>query len=298
MQLSSMGRQAEHNRGVCLNVEGPIPKEGDFVMGEMIASFDGTKLFMNKEADGDCRAVAVIVHGLCEHQGRYDYVAGRLHDAGIGTYRFDHRGHGRSEGERTYYESYTELLNDTHAVVTRAMEDFPNLPIFLIGHSMGGFTAALYGAKFPYQGLRGIITSGALTEDCQQLITSVPKGQDPHMQLPNQLGAGVCSVAEVVEWYGQDPYNTKTFTTGLCYAVCEGIDWFREAVTRFTYPVLMLHGEKDGLVSVQDTYDLFAHVSSKDKQMKIYGGLFHEIFNEHCKDEVIGDAVNWMLRRI
>ena len=66
----------------------------------------------------------------------------------------------------------------------------------------------------------------------------------------------------------------------------------------FTYPVLMLHGEKDGLVSVQDTYDFFAAASSTDRQMKIYGGLYHEIFNEYCRDEVISNTLRWMRRRL
>ena len=65
-------------------------------MGEMISSFDGTMLYFNKEMPVQPRAVAVIVHGLCEHQGRYDYFADLFHQAGIGTYRFDHRGHGLS----------------------------------------------------------------------------------------------------------------------------------------------------------------------------------------------------------
>ena len=60
----------------------------------------------------------------------------------------------------------------------------------------------------------------------------------------------------------------------------------------------MTHGEADGLVSVQDTYDFFASAASKDKQMKIYGGLFHEILNEYCKDEVIADMIHWMENRI
>ena len=84
----------------------------------------------------DCRAVAVIVHGLCEHQGRYDYFSGLFHKAGIGTYRFDHRGHGRSEGERTYYTDFNELLDDTNVVVDLAIAENPGVPVFLIGHSM------------------------------------------------------------------------------------------------------------------------------------------------------------------
>ena len=267
-------------------------------MGEMITSYDGTKLYFNREIPENPRAAAVIVHGLCEHQGRYDYFAELFHKAGIATYRFDHRGHGRSEGERTYFGDFNELLDDTNVVVDMAIEENPEIPVFLIGHSMGGFTVSLYGSKYPDKKLRGIITSGALTKDNGGLITGVPKDLDPHTLLPNELGAGVCSVAEIVDWYGKDPYNMKTFTTGLCYAICDGLEWFAETGKDFAYPVLMLHGEKDGLVSLQDTYDFFAAAASKDKQMKIYGGLFHEIFNEYCRDEVIGDVIRWIDNRI
>ena len=95
-------------------------------MGEMITSFDGMKLYLNKEVPKNRKAVAVIVHGLCEHQGRYDYLAGIFHDAGIGTYRFDHRGHGRSEGERTYYSDFNQLLDDTNVVVDMAIAENPD----------------------------------------------------------------------------------------------------------------------------------------------------------------------------
>lgn len=267
-------------------------------MPEMISSFDGTKLYLNRETTPGDRAAAVIVHGLCEHQGRYDYLANQFHQAGIGTYRFDHRGHGRSQGEGTYYAGWNELIDDVNVVVDLAIRENPEKPVFLLGHSMGGYGVALYGAKYPDKKLRGVITSGALTHDTIGLITGVPKGLDPHQKLPNELGAGVCSVKEVVDWYGKDPYNRKTFTTGLCYAICDGLEWYRENLTRFTYPVLMLHGEKDGLVSVEDTYKLFAALPVKDRQMKIYGGLFHEIFNEYCRDEVIGDVISWITNRI
>ena len=163
---------------------------------------------------------------------------------------------------------------------------------------MGGFTVSLYGAKYPDKKLRGIITSGALTADNGNLIRGVPGEMDVHTRLANQLGSGVCSVQEVVDWYGKDPYNKQSFTAGLCYAICDGLDWFKEKKAEFHYPVLMTHGEKDGLVSVQDTYDFFKEAGSKDKQMKIYGGLFHEILNEYCKDEVIGDMIRWMEVRI
>lgn len=267
-------------------------------MGHIMKSFDDTELYVQIDKPGGCRAAAVIVHGLCEHQGRYDYVVEKLNGAGIAAYRFDHRGHGRSKGERTHYNSYHEMLDDTNVVVDLAIDENPDLPVFLIGHSMGGFAVSLYGVKYKDKRIKGIITSGALSHDVAGLIRGVPQNLDIHTKLPNELGAGVCSVAEVVDWYGKDPYNSKTFTTGLCYAICEGLDWFAGAAEDFSYPILMLHGEKDGLVSPEDTQLFFKKAASEDRQMKLYGGLFHEIFNEYCRDEVIGDVVSWITYRL
>lgn len=264
---------------------------------QMIESFDGTKLFMKRNLPDEPKAIVVIVHGLCEHQGRYDYLVEKCNDAGIGCYRFDHRGHGRSDGERTFYNEWTELTDDTNVVVNMAIAENPEKRVFLLGHSMGGFTVALYGVRYVNKQLAGIVLSGALTHDNRRLIADLPREFDVHMQLPNELGDGVCSVQAVVDDYVADPYNTKTFTAGLCYALNRGVAYLRDHYAGFRYPVLMLHGEKDALVSVKDTYEGFTEVSSTDRQMKIYGGLYHEIFNEYCRDETIGDAVAWMLRR-
>jgi len=263
----------------------------------MISSFDGTQLYLNKEVSAENRCVAVIVHGLCEHQGRYDYLAELFHRSGIGTYRFDHRGHGRSAGENAYYDDFNDMLDDVNVVVDMALAENPAKSVFLVGHSMGGFAVSLYGVKYPNKRLAGVVTSGAVTHDNRRLISDMPRTLDPHMQLPNELGSGVCSVPEVVAWYGKDPYNRKSFSVGLCYALIAGWAWFHEKEKEFAYPVLMLHGEDDGLVSMKDTYDFFAAAASTDRQMKIYGRLYHEIFNEYCRDEVIGDAIRWILAR-
>lgn len=134
---------------------------------KMIESFDGTRLYMKKDVPDNARAIAVVVHGLCEHQGRYDYVVEKLNENGIGAYRFDHRGHGRSDGERTYFSKFDEPIDDTNVIVDIAFEENPGVPVFLIGHSMGGYTVSLYGAKYTQKGLSGIVTSGALTHNCK-----------------------------------------------------------------------------------------------------------------------------------
>ncbi len=260
-------------------------------------SFDGTKLYTRKDIPADCKAIAVIIHGLCEHQGRYDYLVGLFNAKGIGTYRFDHRGHGRSEGERTYYNDWNEMIDDANAVVELAIAENSGLPVFVVGHSMGGFCSSLFGLKYPGK-VKGLVLSGGLTHDNIKLIANVPAGTDPHTKLSNELGDGVCSVKAVVEDYVADPYNTKTFTTGLCYAINAGVAYIKENVASFNEPILLLHGEKDALVCQTDSQDFFNKITSTDRQIKIYGGLFHEIFNEYCRDEVIDDAINWILKRI
>ena len=198
--------------------------------------------------------------------------------------------------DSTYYENFHDMIDDAKAVVDLAKSENPDKPVFLVGHSMGGFCVSLFGAKYP-GAVKGIVMSGALTHDNGKLIGSMPAGMDVHATIPNALGDGVCSVKEVVDWYGKDPYNTQTFTYGLCYQLTAGIAWLKERLANFSEPCILLHGEKDALVSVQDSYDFFNTIASKDRQLKVYGGLFHEIFNAYCRDEVIDDAISWILHR-
>jgi alpha-beta hydrolase superfamily lysophospholipase len=262
-----------------------------------IESFDGTKLFLNKETRENDRAVCVIVHGLKEHQGHYDYLAEKFHEAGIGTCRFDHRGHGRSEGERAYYRDFKELSGDVNAVADLAVKENPDRPVFILGHSMGGFASLLFGAGYPGKRIRGIIVNGALSRDTKGSMKHLKEGIDPHFRISNPIGAKVCSVPEILSAYEKDPLNLSFYSAGLAYALKNGVAWLKEHIAEFRYPVLMTHGEKDMHVSVQDTYETFALLPSEDKQMKIYGGMLHEIYNEAGRDETIGDAAAWILNR-
>lgn len=262
-----------------------------------LESFDGTKLFASKSLPEDMQAIVVLVHGLAEHSGRYKYVIEKLNKANIGVYRFDHRGHGKSEGERAHYEDYNNLIDDVNYVVELAKKENQNLPVFLLGHSMGGFGVTSFGTKYP-QKVNGIISSGALTRDFNNTLKTVPSDLDPHTRLDNEMGEGVCSVEEVRLDYQNDPLNEKSFSAGLAQELSKGIDWMKNHSEDFVDPILILHGEKDALVSYEDSLNFFKEIKSEDKQIKIYGKLFHEIFNEYAKDEVIQDAISWIQNRL
>ncbi len=256
-------------------------------------TYDGIKLYARVDGPVKPRAVIVIVHGLCEHQGRYDYVTDQLVAAGYKVYRFDHRGHGRSEGERSYYDDYTQIVRDTDVFVDVAHAENPGLKVFLLGHSMGGYAVALYGTIHAHK-VDGFVTSGALTRDNKGLATSVPSDVDPHACLPNELGGGVCSDPEVGRAYTADPLVEKTIAAGLMHTVQDGIALLRAHSQDFVDPVIILHGCDDGLVSNKDSLEFFDQIASTDKSLRIYPKLFHEILNEPVRDRVIRDITDWL----
>lgn len=261
----------------------------------MISSFDGTRLYLKTSLLSAPKAVAVIVHGLCEHLGRYDYVTQKLLERNFGVYRFDHRGHGKSEGKPVFYNDFNEMIDDVNFVVELAKRENPALPVFLIGHSMGGLAVTTFGMKYPGK-VKGIVASGAVSRFNRQF--PIPPNMPVDAYFPNELGDGVCSDPAVVEAYKNDPLVGKQISFGLFYCLFAAVDWNRQNSSRFVDPVLLLHGCNDGLVSEKDSRDLFGEIASKDKTLKIYAFLYHEIFNEPSRDEVIGEVISWMEKRL
>lgn len=263
----------------------------------MFSTFDGTQLFLVKDLVTKPRAAVVIVHGLCEHQGRYDYVAARLNAQQINVYRFDHRGHGRSEGKKVFYSAWTEISDDVNAVVEMAAKENEGRPLFVMGHSMGGYAATCFATRFPGK-VDGIVLSGALTRYNCPCAGELPIDAPADMYSPNALGDGVCSDPAVGEAYAADPYVEKEISVGLLNSIYEGVEYLKKEAAAFVDPVLILHGADDGLVSELDSRQLFGDISSKDKSLRIYAGMYHEIFNEFEKDEPIGDMICWLNRHI
>ncbi len=263
--------------------------------GIYIQSFDGTRLFLKTNIPAKAKAIIVIVHGLCEHLGRYEYITQKLTDRYFGVYRFDHRGHGKSEGKPIFYNDFNEMIDDVSFVVELAKKENPTLPVFLIGHSMGGFAVTTFGMKYPTK-VKGIVASGAATR--LNGASPIPYNMPVDSYFSNELADLVCSDPSVVEAYKNDPLVAKQVSFGLFYCLLAGIEWNKENSSKLVDPILLLHGCNDGLVSEKDSRDLFGDISSKDKTLRIYAFLFHEIFNEPSKDEVIGDVLFWLEKRV
>lgn len=265
---------------------------------KMISSFDGTKLYFRKDVPDVHRAVVVISHGVHEHLNRYDHFAEKLNEAGIATYRFDHRGHGRSEGPKVFYNDYNEIADDINCVVELAKSENPGLPVFAFGHSMGGFGTAVFATKYPGK-VSGVILSGAPTRQNKQIVNEMPiKGNPQDFIKGVSLGGGICHDEKLNAEHRADPLATTGMTVGVMNAMYYGVKWLKENPDRFVDPVLILHGCCDGPVSEKDSRDFFGEIASKDKTLKIYALLFHEILNEPCRDDIIAEIVTWLNRHI
>ncbi|WP_432749919.1 lysophospholipase [Paenibacillus amylolyticus] len=262
-----------------------------------IQSFDGTQLYFSKDTVENAKAAVVIVHGLAEHTGRYDYVTEKLSQRGFNVYRFDHRGHARSEGQRTFYSDFHQIMEDVNVVVETALQESGDLPLFVLGHSMGGFATSSFGTKYPGK-VKGIVLSGALTRYNTKVAGELPMDLPTGTYFPNELGSGVCSDPAVVSAYANDPLVEKQISVDLFNSLGNGITWLKENAEQFIDPVLVLHGANDGLVSEKDSRDFYGDIASTDKTLKIYAHLMHEIFNEPTRDDVIEEAITWIEKRI
>jgi len=262
-------------------------------------SFDGTILNYEKDLVGKPRAIVLIIHGVAEHLGRYDYLTDKFNSFGYSVYRYDQRGHGRSGGERGFFPRYDTLADDANVMVDLVRKENAHLPVFVLGHSMGGMSAVGFSIKYPNK-VRGVILSGALAVDLNCMTDSIPANMPPMALVPNELSNLICSDPQVVKAYEDDPAVLKEITVGLFRQAKACLEWFNSDrnLKKVHYPVLILHGGADMIIFPQNAHHLYDNISSTDKEVKVYEGLYHEILNEKAKDEVIEDIHGWIEKRL
>lgn len=266
----------------------------------IIKSSKDVNIFYRKDIPDNLRGIVVIVHGFAEHSGRYDYFVEKLNQNGFGCYRFDNRGHGKSGGNSLDLEDYNDFANDADLLVQKAKSEFTNLPIFMFGHSMGGFITALYGEKFKDK-LNGQILSGAATDEPLQssamlkLVINIGNKIFPKLRVKNDLSALISRDNAVIDKYRKDPLiHDKATIRFFKQFIVEGITYLKTNAKEYYYDCLILHGKDDKIISYKSSENFYNNISSKNKKIKIYDNLYHEILNENEKDLVINDITAWL----
>jgi alpha-beta hydrolase superfamily lysophospholipase len=252
------------------------------------------------QPDSPPKGVVVIVHGYAEHSGRYEHVAAVLRGRGFAVEAFDLRGHGKSPGRRAYVRSADEYLDDVNAALTRARERFPRLPLFLLGHSMGGGMVALLVIRDP-QAAHGVVLSAPSIRGRRSVprivgtILRVIGRLLPRLRLNKLDSALVSRDPDVVARYDSDPLVYRGgMAAGTLRAMVEAGREVTRDMERFALPVLLVHGAEDGLTDPAGSRELFERASTADKQLKLYPGLYHEVMNEPERAEVLSDIARWL----
>lgn len=285
------------------------------------------------EPEGEPKAVLQIIHGMTEYIGRYDEFASFLADHGFVVVGNDHLGHGDSVNSPEDYGYFREkngnkcLLEDLRTLRNMTREEYPDVPYFVLGHSMGSFLARQFIARYD-DGFAGAIIMGTGTQPVATLLSAMAlcravalvHGWKYRSKTIRNMASGnynkKCGDATPAEWlsknnenkaaYLADPKCTFTFTVNgyynLFYSFKDCQDKKTVAMIRKDLPVLLVSGAEDPVGNygkgVEQAFLLYQDAGIQDLQMKLYEGDRHEVLNELDRAQVYDDLLKWMEDRI
>ncbi|MDB5962440.1 MAG: lysophospholipase [Massilia sp.] len=264
-----------------------------------ISAADGTRLHVVDYMlpPGQARGSIVVMHGLGEHSGRYQHLAGFFNNCGLSVRCYDHRGHGRSEGRRGDVINGDPMLQDAQIVI----DDFStrySLPPFLFGHSMGGLFAARFALsnRSPLRGL--ILSSPALAlrlTRAELTLLKVAETLVPWMGAPNGLKASDLSHSTaVVEAYKADPLVHARISARLLRSMLNSIDVCQQTAASMHVPTLLLVAGSDRAVDPSGALRFQEKLPPGLSRLHVYEHMFHEIFNEPDAALAFDDLRAWL----
>ena len=251
--------------------------------------------------DARIRAAVVISHGAAEHSGRYRHVVERLVPDGYAIAALDHRGHGRSQGRRAVIDRWANAVADLDTFVDRARDERPDIPLFLLGHSLGGAIALSYALEHQDK-LDGLIVSApaAALEAASpvvRLASKVLSAVVPTLGVFAVDPAAISRDEREVDAYATDPLvHHGKLPARTVAEVAAAIEGYPSRVHVLELPLLVMHGTADRLAPLAGTQMIHAGARSADKQVELYDGFYHEIFNELPEDRerVLDDLAAWL----
>jgi len=269
-------------------------------MNPTLTTADGLKLGVREWPIADARGSVLIVHGLGEHIGRYDHVAAELNAWHWSVVGYDQRGHGESEGARGTLARRDDLLRDLALVFDAARAQQPG-PLVLLGHSMGGLIAARFVAERVRSVDALVLSSPALNlgmSTGQKLLLALLGRLAPNLRVSNGLKPGwISRDPAVVRAYAGDPRVHDRVTPKLVRFMLESCARVRAKAPLWVVPTLLMYAGSDRCVAPAGSAAFAAAAPKAIVTAREFGPLFHEIFNEPERDQVLDDLVGWVLAR-
>ncbi len=250
------------------------------------------------------RGLILIVHGAGEHCARYDPLAAAFTAAGYTVAALDHPHHGRSEGRYGHVERFADFLETLAIFHRRVTAEYPGLPQVLLGHSMGGLISSLYLLDHQDAFVGAVLSGPAIMTEIEppriqlQLIRLL-SALLPRLGVLQLDPQGVSRDPAEVEKYVNDPLvNHGKMSARMVAELFGAMQRIQSEASRIRLPMLILHGGEDPMTSPGGSRFLHDAISSQDKTLKIYPGLYHEIFNEPERQQVCADLLAWCDRQL
>lgn len=284
--------------------------------------------------EGEVKAVVQLVHGMVEYIERYDEFARYLSDRGVLVVGNDHLGHGKSVQNRSEYGYFHKkngnacLIADIHTLRLRMAKKYPNVPYFMLGHSMGSILMRQYVMVYG-NGLAGVLLLGVVAEQPKLVLEfgrllcktiGMIKGDHHRSKLVDYMVTGtfnkkfkpaltradwVTSDAEKLDQYVNDPLCSFVFTVNAYYHMLGGLMQISQKESAFmipkNLPILLAAGSDDPCGNfgkgVRQIYERYKKAGIEDVTLRLYSGDRHEILNETDRDQVYVDLYEWIDNR-
>ncbi len=271
-----------------------------------LRSADGTELFWRGWVPEAPAAVLLLVHGLAEHSGRYDRTARYFADRGLACYGLDLRGHGLSEGRRVHVRRFDEYHADMEAALALASQRHPGLPLFLVGHSLGGLIV-LDRVLTRQDGVSGAVVSSPWLATHPKAEPAAPlraaarllSRLAPRLLMNTNLDtAGLSHDAGVVDAYERDPLVSHKASPRWYTQTVAAMARVRAGAPSLKLPLLLLQSGADPLVDPDVTRRWAEAAPARFVEFVWWDGLYHEMFNEPERGTVYARIARWLEDRL
>lgn len=249
------------------------------------------------------RARLLHIHGISEHSARHIPTFEALGSAGVEVVRFDLRGAGESGGRRQYVEHFSDYVADVSKAHNWICETLEPLPLFLMGHSLGGAIAVHFAAEYGPL-LKGVVLSAPAYKpggDISPLTIFVGKCLVrflPTLRLYSKSSNGLSRDPNVVAAYRKDPLSSHFNTLRQGDEVLKALEAVPSAAKRIKVPVLIAHGTADTVIQAAGSFGILQSLGSTDKELHYLPGGFHEPHLDHDSSVYFSLVTRWLDRQI
>lgn len=273
-----------------------------------IVNADGLHLFCRYwEPSGPPRALVFIAHGAGEHLGPYDEVAQRLKELQLLVFAHDHVGHGQSEGERMNIKDFQIYVRDVLQHVDLMKNRHPGIPVFLVGHSMGGAISILTACERPSE-FKGVVLIAPMVQmnpdsatPFKVFVAKVLNHMMPSLTLGAIESKWISRDKKQVEAYDSDElvyHGRMRISFGM--QLMGAVSRIEREVPNIHWPFYLLHGDVDKLCDIRGSHMMYESAPSADKKLKVYEGGYHALHHDlpEVAENVLKEVSAWISERL